>query len=91
MILTFHPRAANGKPDTSEGRTIEMTFQFGAYSACEFLWYNARNWYDDGYEFVDVEMVVISRPEKIKITERFQWNETEQGYRPIDNNGLNGV
>lgn len=90
MILTFYPKAADGQPDENKSRSVEMTFRFGAYDAYEFLWDNARNWHDEGYEFVDVEMTVVVRPEKKKLTERFQWNETERGYRPIANNGLNG-
>lgn len=90
MVLTFYPKTADGRPDENKSRPVEMAFRFGAYDAYEFLWENARNWHDEGYEFVDVEMVAVARPEKIKIIERFQWNETEQGYRPIANNGLNG-
>ena len=90
MILTFYPKAADGQPDKNKSKTIEMVFRFGAYDVQEFLWENARNWYEDGYEFVDLEALATLKPEKIKVTERFQWNETEQGYRPIANNGLNG-
>lgn len=90
MILTFYPKAANGEPDMGRSKVIEMVFRFGAYGVYEFLWYNAHNWYEDGYEFVDVGIVAVAIPEKIIITERFQWDEIEQGYRPIDNDGLNG-
>lgn len=84
MILTFYPKAADGQPDKNKSKTIEMVFRFGAYDAYVFLWENARNWHEDGYEFVDVEIVAAVKPKKIKVTKRFQWNETEQGYRPID-------
>lgn len=90
MILTFYPKATDGQPDKNKSKTIEMVFHFGAYDVYEFLWENARNWYEDGYEFVDVEAVATLKPEKIKVTKRFQWNETEQGYRPIANSGVNG-
>lgn len=84
MILTFYPKAADGQPNKSKSKTIEMVFRFGAYDVYEFLWENARNWHEDGYEFVDVEIVAAVKPEKIKVTKRFQWNEAWQGYRPID-------
>ena len=90
MILTFYPKAADGQPDKNKSKTIEMVFRFGAYDAYEFLWENARNWHEDGYEFVDLEALATLKPKKIKVTKRFQWNETEQGYRPITNNGSNG-
>lgn len=90
MVLTFYPKTADGRPDENKSRPVEMAFRFGTYDAYKFLWKNARNWHDEGYEFVDVEIVAVVKPEKIKIVERFQWNETERGYRPITCGGLNG-